>query len=274
MLIVIFLCLLFSVIGEQSCSFIDDIRMDDYIHTSVQINKYNNFKNNLNTDILLKNNPEIEYLEYNTMKFNKMCGSYIMNHNHFADLPSQLDWTKKLNLKEKTLSSWQEVLVEYTNILNYIKTGNETSFSRKEMIKCSRNDFLEDKLFYLVNRGISFTSNFTSCYHRQNKTRFDTCYSTPIYDRYTIMHILQKQPVLTFIDVEQFDTRYYSQGILKPVNTKDKLFPVVIMGYGYNKLYKTEYWIVYNYLKNWGYSGVGYINRHSFSNIPSYWLEF
>lgn len=270
--LLVFVFLIISVLGDQNCNFVDDVRMDDYIHMSVKINKFNNMKNNLRTDILLKNNPEVEYLKHNSLEFNHMCGSYIIN-KPMNNTDENFSWINKLPIQEKTLDSWQEVLLEYINILSYIKTGNETSFSRKEIIKCSGNTYLEDKLFYLVNKGISKTEDFTMCKKKSNKTLFESCYETPIYDRHTIMHILQERPVLTFIDIEQFDTRYYSHGILNAVNTKENLFPVIIMGYGYDELYNTEYWIIYNYLKNWGNYGIGYLNRRSYNTIPVYWLE-
>lgn len=264
--------MIISILGDQNCNFIDDNRMDDYIYTSIKINKYNIMKNNLHSDILLKNNVEVEYLKYNTLEFNHMCGSYVIN-KPLNNLEDNFSWINKLHLQEKTLETWQDVLLEYINILKYIKTGNDVSLSRKELIKCSRNKYLEDKLFYLINKGISNTEDFTICNKKSNKTLFSSCYETQIYDRHTIMHILQERPVLTFMDVEQFNIRYYSHGILNPVNTKDKLFPIIIMGYGYDELYNTEYWIIYNYLRNWGNSGIGYLTRRSYNSIPVYWLE-
>ena len=84
--LLVFVFLIISVLGDQNCNFVDDVRMDDYIHMSVKINKFNNMKNNLRTDILLKNNPEVEYLKHNSLEFNHMCGSYIINKpNQSAD---------------------------------------------------------------------------------------------------------------------------------------------------------------------------------------------
>ena len=218
----------------------------------------------------------------------------LINHNifisknnpiliNYTDLhKNSVDWRK--NFKVSSVknqgscgSCWAFSSVGAVESAWAIKHDVLYNLSEQELIDCStKNNGCEggsmDLAFqYIIDNGLC--SNFSYPYTGQAGICSDTCKSLVKISNYSdiipnqekmLMRAVQHQPVSVAIQANKRSFQMYKSGIYNDPDCGFQLdHGVLLIGYGYDKTYDMDYWIIKNsWSESWGENGYIRIERN------------
>lgn len=218
----------------------------------------------------------------------------LINHNifisknnpiliNYTDLhKNSVDWRKSFKVssvknQESCGSCWAFSSVGAVESAWAIKHDVLYNLSEQELIDCStKNNGCEggsmDLAFqYIIDNGLC--SNFSYPYTGQAGICSDTCKSLVKISNYSdiipnqekmLMRAVQHQPVSVAIQANKRSFQMYKSGIYNDPDCGFQLdHGVLLIGYGYDKTYDMDYWIIKNsWSESWGENGYIRIERN------------
>ena len=218
----------------------------------------------------------------------------LINHNifisknnpiliNFNDLhKNSVDWRKSFKVssvknQESCGSCWAFSSVGAVESAWAIKQDVLYNLSEQELIDCStKNNGCEggsmDLAFqYIIDNGLC--SNFSYPYIGQDGICNDTCKSLVKISNYSdiipnqekmLIRAVQHQPVSVAIQANKRSFQMYKSGIYNDPDCGFQLdHGVLLIGYGYDKTYNMDYWIIKNsWSESWGENGYIRIQRN------------
>ena len=221
--------------------------------------------------------------EFNNMNHN----IFVSNDNpiiiNFTDLnKNSVDWRKKYKVssvknQESCGSCWAFSSVGAVESAWAIKHNVLYNLSEQELIDCSsQNNGCEggsmDLAFqYIINNGLC--SNLSYPYTAEEEKCDNTCKPLVQIGNYSdiipnqekmLMRAVQHQPVSVAIQANKRSFQMYKSGIYSDPDCGFQLdHGVLLVGYGYDKDYDMDYWIVKNsWSDSWGENGYIRIQRN------------
>ena len=221
-----------------------------------------------------------EFNQRNHLIFHSVNNPITIN---FTDLhQNSVDWRKKYKVssvknQESCGSCWAFSSVGAVESAWAIKHNTLYNLSEQELIDCSsENNGCEGgsmvKAFqYIIENGLC--SNLSYPYTAEDEQCQGNCKSLVQISNYSdiipnqekmLMRALQHQPVSVAIQANKRSFQMYQSGIYSDPDCGFELdHGVLLIGYGYDKTYDMDYWIVKNsWSESWGENGYIRIQRN------------
>lgn len=264
--------------------------------------EYINHHNSFDSSYSLEENKFIEREYINEFYDNNSNYFTIKNHtttNVMLPIPKHsVDWRKenKVSSVKNQLDCggcWAFSSVGAVESLWAIKKDKLYDLSEQELIDCSsKNQGCEggsmDLAFeYIINNGLC--SNNSYPYVATDEICNNTCESLVTISDFrdvtqnnekSLMRAVSQQPVSVAIQANKRSFQFYKSGIYSDPNCGFQLdHGVLLVGYGYDKTYDMDYWIIKNsWGEDWGEDGYVRIIRNiddsrglcGVAMIPSY----
>lgn len=201
----------------------------------------------------------------------------------FDDLyKNSVDWREKFKVssvknQERCGGCWAFSSVGAVESAWAIKHNTLYNLSEQELIDCSsKNNGCEggsmDLAFqYIINNGLCSNSSYP--YTAQDGRCDNNCQSLVKISNYSdiipnneeiLKRAVQHQPVSVAIQANKRSFQMYQSGIYSDPDCGFELdHGVLLIGYGYDKTYDMDYWIIKNsWSKSWGENGYIRIQRN------------
>ena len=214
-----------------------------------------------------------EFTKMNHFTYDKNLTNIILD---FKDLhKDSVDWRKKFKVSSvknqgQCGSCWAFSSVGAVESAWAIKNNILYNLSEQELIDCSsKNHGCEggsmDLAFqYIINNGLCDNASYP--YVAEDEQCNNTCQSLVKISNYSdiipnqekmLMRAVQHQPVSVAIQANKRSFQMYQSGIYSdPDCGFDLDHGVLLIGYGYDKSYDIDYWIIKNsWSRSWGENG-------------------
>jgi len=255
-----------------------DNGLDLYINNSKYVNDINN--KNYSYELELNQFADIKY---NSTPFKrKKCHNCFTNISN--EIPSHINWTKKgvvTNVENQGScgSCWAFSAIGSVEGYHAIKTNHLYNLSKQELVDCSRNysnngcegGTMDGAFEYIINNGICtekeypYVASDNEC-QKCDPVLYISDYKDVVSNNETsLLYAVSLQPVSVAIEADTSSFQLYKNGIYSDINCGTDLdHGVLIVGYGYDKYYDLQYWIVKNsWGASWGENGYIRILRNS-----------
>tara|TARA_Y100000389_G_C17430382_1_gene502211 strand:+ start:249 stop:1106 length:858 start_codon:yes stop_codon:yes gene_type:complete len=250
-----------------------------------------------NQDFILKHNSENHsYIVGENRFINKTYNDEFTKMNHFSNninstniisefydlYKNSVDWREKFKVssvknQESCGSCWAFSSVGAVESAWAIKHNILYSLSEQELIDCSTQNHgceggsMDLAFKYIINNGLCDNSSYP--YNAIDGQCNNTCQSLVKISNYTdiipnqekmLMRAVQHQPVSVAIQANKRSFQMYQSGIYSDLDCGFELdHGVLLIGYGHDKKYDMDYWIVKNsWSESWGENGYIRIQRN------------
>ena len=264
-------------------SLLKKIILSSLSFTNHEFIEYHNSQNN---SYIVSENSFINdtYIdEFNSMHHN----IYISDNNpiliNFTELNKEsVDWRKEYKVssvknQKKCGGCWAFSSVGAVESAWAIKHNTLYNLSEQELIDCSSENHgceggsMDLAFQYIINNGLC--SNLSYPYTAQDGLCENNCqplvkinnYSDIIQNNEKILkYAVQYQPVSVAIQANKRSFQMYKYGIYSDTDCGFELdHGVLLIGYGYDKTYDMDYWIIKNsWSESWGENGYIRVQRN------------
>ena len=271
-------------------NFLLKVLMLGNIENELFIKNHNELNNSYQVDknqFIDRNYTNEYYLENHNHIINNNDNDNIINifENVNVNIPHEKDWRKEYKVSSvknqgSCGSCWSFSSVGSIESLWSIKHNVLYNLSEQELIDCSRsygNNGCEggsmiNAFKYVIDNGLC--TNLSYPYDgNENTCQKDNCESVikilnyslvPQNNEYILKKYVNKQPVSVAIQANKRSFQLYKSGVYDDLDCGTELdHGVLLIGYGYDKNYDMDYWIIKNsWGKNWGENGYIRIKRN------------
>ncbi|KAL2930884.1 Senescence-specific cysteine protease SAG12 [Bienertia sinuspersici] len=205
--------------------------------------------------------------------YSKSMSSYSMTNGLSGDeLPESLDWRNKgavtgVKYQGNCGCCWAFSAVAAVEGLNYIRTGELSSFSEQELLDCVTSnsgcnggemttafEFIQQSQGLLTEAEYPYTGTQGQCQLTSGSdsvgaVKINSFQSLPKNNEDTLKQAVAQQPVSVGIDGSGSEFLYYKGGVFDGNCGQAMTHAVTIIGYGTDTYYGKDYWLVKN---SWG----------------------
>lgn len=225
----------------------------------------------INDDIILNNDT----------LYSPSNGTYLINESIIV--PESIDWRDKNVVTEvkdqgKCGSCWSFSATGSIESVNAIDTGILKNASEQQLMDCSidygnngcKGGLMDNAFKYVIDNGLCseeeypYTAQQDTCHLCNSIIKINDYRDIVPNNEYILKRVVAQQPVSAAIQANLLSFRFYSNGIYSDPNCGTNLdHGILIIGYGHDKDYQMDYWIIKNsWGKGWGENGYIRIQRN------------